>query len=341
MQLATFYPDRISIKTHKSKSINDVYKAYEASVTKTLVEENLKKVKSSYKLSKSSKRNIINSVNSLFYHSKRRTIKLSSGKFIYNYRASFITLTLPSTQSHSDVEIKQRLNTYLQVIRSKYEVNNYFWKSELQDNGNIHFHLIIDKYINYGALRYYWNKALKPLGYIDNYQQKFKNMSLTEYLNLRGKGDEEKIKLYRDSYVKAYYKGKETNWRNPNSVDVKSIKDTRSLSHYLAKYLTKDLTGLEEEVMNEEDKKRVNNFGKIWSRSTSLSKLKYKNRIDYDEIKELIIKLKKKSNCIIDKYYDYCRVIYLNLKNCPRWFVQLHRTILTGMAKLDAYPFPT
>lgn len=341
MQLATFYPDRISIKTHKVRSINDVYNHWISKKTKSNSTSNLGRKKSNINLSKSSKRNIVNSVNSLYYHSKARTIKLSNNKFIYNYKASFITLTLPSEQKHSDVEIKERLNVFLQVLRSKYDVNNYVWKSELQGNSNIHFHLIVDKYINFGAIKYYWNKSIKPLGYIDEYAKKFDEMSFSDYLTLRSDGDDEKKRMYFDNYKKAYYKGKETKWRSPNSVDVKSIKNTRSLSHYLAKYLTKPTASGEGENSNNITLERVEKFGKLWSRSTSLSRLKYINRIDYNEIKEVIIKLKKKGNCCIDKAFDYCRVIYLKLENCPKWFVKLHKTMLTGLAKMDKYPFPT
>lgn len=341
MQLATFYPDRITVKTHKKRSINEVYDCWVNKHTKKKSIDNLNKKRVKLELSKSSKRNIINSVNSLFYHSKKRTIKLSSGKFIYNYKASFITLTLPSNQIHSDTAIKERLNVFLQQLRQGYGVKNYVWKAELQANENIHFHLIVDKYINYNAIKYYWNKAIKPLGYIDEYAKKFDKMSLNEYLNYRSGNCDVNRRTYFDSYKKAYFKGKETKWRSPNSVDVKSINNTKSLSHYLAKYLTKAGSSEQKEEENNITLNRIENFGKIWSRSQSLSRLKFINKIDYSDIKEVIIKLKKKGNCCIDKVYDYCRVIYLKLENCPRWFLQLHRTILNSMARMDAYPFPT
>ena len=341
MQLATFYPDRISIKTYKKGSINQAYDCWVSKHTKDNSINNLRKKRINLSISKSGKRNIINSVNSLFYHSKKRTIKLSSGKFIYSYKASFITLTLPSKQVHSDVEIKERLNVFLQQLRQGYGVNNYVWKAELQANENIHFHLIVDKYINYNAIKYYWNKCIKPLGYIDEYAKKFDKMSFNEYVNYRSGNCDINKRTYFDSYKKAYFKGKETKWRSPNSVDVKSINNTKSLSHYLAKYLTKPTNVGDDDNENSMLLERVEKFGKLWSRSQSLSRLKFINRIDYAEIKEVVIKLKKKGNCCIDKVYDYCRVIYLKLENCPKWFLQLHRTVLNSMARLDKYPFPT
>ena len=341
MQLATFYPDRIVIKSYKKKSIIDVYDKWIDTTGKQKSLDNLKKQKSKLELSKSSKRNISRSFLNLFFHSKARTVKFSSNKFIYNYKASFITLTLPSEQKHDDVVIKERLNVFLQLLRSKYDVKNYVWKAELQKNKNIHFHLIIDKYVNYGALKYYWNKAIKPLGYIDGYCNKFKKMSLNEYVNLRSKNCDLKRKKFFESYKKAYFKGVETGWRSPNSVDVVSIKNSKSLGYYLAKYVTKDLTNPDDVEPIEIDIDRVSKFGKIWSRSQSLSRLKFINKIEYSEIKEIIKKLKTKGNCIIDKYYDYCRVIYLKLENCPKWFKQLHTTILKSLAEADLYPFPT
>jgi len=342
MQLAQFYPDRITITTHKEKSINDVFHHWLGDNEKRKNSlDNLKLKKSSFALSESSKRNLKNSFINLFFHSKPRTIKIGSKKFIYNYRTSFVTLTLPSKQVHSDVEIKMRLNVFLQLLRDKYGVQNYVWKAELQSNENIHFHLFFDKYVNFGALQYYWNKCLKPLGYIDAYQQKFDGMSLSEYVKLRSNGSRENAVKFFKNYAQAYAKGKSQNWRSPNSVDVKSVQNVRSLSIYLAKYITKDVKKNPIDMKNEVTMLRISTFGKVWARSNSLSRLKYINKIAYDEIKDVILKLKKKSNAVKDMYFDYCRVIYLRLDRCPKWFVALHRTILTSLAKLDHYPFPT
>jgi len=341
MQLAQFYPDRITITTHKEKSINDVYRHWLGDNQRKKSLDNLKLKKSSFALSETSKRNLKNSFINLFFHSKPRTIKLGSNKFIYNYRASFITLTLPSKQVHSDVEIKKRLNVFLQVLRDKYKINNYVWKAELQANENIHFHLLIDKYVNYGAIKYYWNKAIKPLGYIDAYEEKFAGMTLSDYVNLRSNGNVINARTFYKSYADAYTKGKSQSWRTPNSVDVISVKNVRSLSLYIAKYITKDVKKKPIDEENNETILRMSAFGKVWARSSSLSRLKYINKIAYDDVKEVILKLKRKTNAVKDMYFDYCRVIYLRLDLCPKWFVALHRTILTSLAKLDQYPFPT
>ena len=67
----------------------------------------------------------------------------------------FVTLTLPSVQRHEDNVIKQQiLKPFIEELKERYGVKYYFWKAEIQENGNIHFHLIIDHYIHYKKLHH-------------------------------------------------------------------------------------------------------------------------------------------------------------------------------------------
>lgn len=348
MQIAQFYPDRITITTRRERSIVDVVnwwvdRGLRRENPKSI--ENLSKPKRSAELSRTSQRNIVQSCSSLFYHSRPRTIELSNNRKIYNYRASFITLTLPSAQMHQDTIIKERLNVFLQVLRTKYKIQNYVWKAELQESENIHFHLLIDQYINYGAIQYYWNKALKPLGYIDAYAAKMSKMSLSEYVAMRYSYCREQLPEYRQKFVQAYAKGKRSRWRAPNSTDVRSVETNKNLQYYLAKYITKSLKKKDENLdeepeLSDEMQERLANFGKVWARSQSISRLKFINKIDWDDIREIIVRLKKTPGAVIDKTFDYCRVLYLRLSKCPKWFQEYHRKILTALAKMDGYPFP-
>jgi hypothetical protein len=89
-----------------------------------------------------------------------------------NIKLSFITLTLSYNQSHTDQEIKRHcLNSFLTSLRHEHTGINYFWKAEKQRNGNIHFHLIVDQYVNKYWLQNKWNKAQNNLLYIDQYTQ--------------------------------------------------------------------------------------------------------------------------------------------------------------------------
>ncbi|WP_047788777.1 rolling circle replication-associated protein [Tenacibaculum mesophilum] len=121
---------------------------------------------------------------------------------------AFVTLTLPVKQFHSDKELRKAQTRYIENLQKTYNVKHYVWKAEPQKNGNIHFHLLIDRWIDWTVHRKLWNKQLNKLGYIDKYQQKH--------------GD-----------------------RNPNTIDVHSLKKDKkgrrlkNITKYIVKYMTK------------------------------------------------------------------------------------------------------
>jgi hypothetical protein len=81
-------------------------------------------------------------------------------------RLAFITLTLPAKQKHNDREIKKCLTRWLdrQLIRKK-GVKTFLWVAEAQANGNIHFHILADRFIEYQFIRDSWNREIESLGY--------------------------------------------------------------------------------------------------------------------------------------------------------------------------------
>lgn len=96
---------------------------------------------------------------------------------------TFITLTLPAEQRHTDNEITaQLINPFFAWARKQKQVRYYIWKKELQANGNIHFHIIWDKAVNWQHIRKEWNslcnKGLvdgieQPFDYVDRYREKW------------------------------------------------------------------------------------------------------------------------------------------------------------------------
>ena len=82
-------------------------------------------------------------------------------KPVSDYLCTFITLTLPSAQTHTDKELTEfALNPFLSYARKYFGVRYYIWKKELQSNGNLHFHLCVDRYIEANKLRETWNRIL-------------------------------------------------------------------------------------------------------------------------------------------------------------------------------------
>lgn len=137
----------------------------------------------------------------------------------------FVTLTLPYSQMHCDKIIKREcLNQFLITIKRQHQAANYLWKAEVQRNGNIHFHILFDKFIHWEEIRHIWNRCVNRLGYVDWF--------CTEHNSL-----------------------------DPNSTDIHSIRKTKNIRAYIAKYVSKEITGR-------------NICGHAWGRSENLSKLK-------------------------------------------------------------------
>ena len=154
-----------------------------------------------------------------------------------NFRMAFITLTLSAKQRHTDNQIKRdMLNPFIIEIKRQYDVENYVWRSERQANGNVHFHILIDKFIPWHEVRGIWNRQQSKLGYIQEYSQ-----SMREY---HCKGFRVRTDLLEKwplkAQLKAYSQGKASGFRNPNSTDIHSVKYVSNIAAYVTKYMTKN-----------------------------------------------------------------------------------------------------
>ena len=152
------------------------------------------------------------------------------------------TLTLSSKQIHSDKEIKSKiLEPFLKKLKYDCDIVNYFWRAEPQENGNIHFHLVIDRYIDKFDLQEYWNYYQNKLGYIDRYYEK-------------------------------------TGKVNPPSTQIKVFNGNAKSIEYLLKYLTKEnnrrkIEGLQMRVSNKLAHIKINVVELAQSEEMELSKL--------------------------------------------------------------------
>jgi len=119
----------------------------------------------------------------------------------------FVTLTLSSQQRHSDKDIKRNmLDRFITKLKHNSNVKYLFWRAETQKNGNIHFHLICDAFVEFQVIRKLWNDTQEEHGYIEPFYKKFKH-------------------------------------RNPPSIHVKSISDVGNFVKYCVKYATKEAEG--------------------------------------------------------------------------------------------------
>ena len=206
---------------------------------------------------------------------------------------SFITLTISGKMDKNENHFKL-LKQWIEKIEYRYTDINYVWKAEYQENGNIHYHLIMDDKIEWKTIRKQWNKTQTK--YVDEYQNKMKLKYKkgyyydTEMINKDGTIVNEETQLNR------YKKGNKANWRNPNSTDVKIIEETEVIEKYINKYINK------KEEENQTDEKVISRY---WGCNDKLKELKYGtiselslNPKTLKELKEETIKEIKDNNQI-------------------------------------------
>jgi len=255
-------------------------------------------------------------------------------KRYYSYKLAMLTLTLPCQQLHTDKEVKNKLlNQFLTSLRKQYGLKNYIWRAEKQFNGNIHFHIIIDIYINHAEINHIWNRLLDHYGYIAHYRanmQQHHKAGFVPYAELLKDWPLEKQK-------EAYVKGFKNNWCNPTSTtDIHSLRKIKNTKAYLAKYLTKEETGskmLNKAVIDYKQKngvqyvapeviksiksdlaERLKIDGNLWYISQTLSKLKGAVCVITDEIREELDKIRSAFN---DKviYLEHCTLIKFSINS--------------------------
>lgn len=187
----------------------------------------------------------------------------------FTFRLNFITLDLCSEQQHSDNEIKKKIfQPMLNCLRQKYKVINYIWRAEKQANGNIHFHVVTDKFIPWLSLRNDWNKFQQNLGYVTRYR-----LNQLEFHRSGFKLRKELLASWSAAdQLKAYKKGMSNNWDSPNSTDVHSLKNVSNIKQYFVKYFTKSTQSAHSKS---EVKTQFSDLeGRLWGCSERLSNIK-------------------------------------------------------------------
>lgn len=270
-----------------------------------------------FEISVNSARQLRDKCNYLHTFATRRKIRTYSGKNIYNYKCTFLTLTLPAVQKTPTAELQREiLDPFLQVLRQRLKMVNYVWRLEFQGNGNAHYHILTDTYIDYFFARKQWNKCLEKHRYISDYQAKMQGISFTDY-NLRyNQGG----KIGSDKMYRWWQNGNACNWKDPNSVDVKSVRSADNIAFYISKYFSKNEKKTKCNPLDNED----NAFGLrlcFWSRSLSRCKT---DTMPVSYYTAPLIKLCNQVNEIIKRVYDYCTVFYFDLHLLPAgvksWF---------------------
>lgn len=261
-------------------------------------------------LSEKAKKRIENALKWLLFMSKEKKIYHRPIHKFVKFKICFVTVTLASKQRHDDKIIKsQLLNQLLTELRQQYNMKHYIWRAEKQANGNIHFHILTNVFIQQDSLCKMWNRIQNKLGYVDEYSRRMRSeiSSFSDYYN-----------AFIDSGTytqlqQRYIKGKACNWNNPNSTDIHSVRKVKNIAAYLMKYFTKSTQQTGAKDVDKSQESII--LGKIWGLSESLSKLK---TITTGIGSELNTELNKvfeamKEKAIIEKYFTFIRVSFKEL----------------------------
>lgn len=194
----------------------------------------------------------------------------------------FLTLTLSSKQIHDDNTIKRELlNPFIIWLKEEKKAKNYFWRAEPQKNGNIHFHIITDIFINANELNTKWNKLQNKLGYIDRYaekqKEKYKHGFFVDYGKIKTQSIEKQAEIYK--------RAKACGFTNAPSTHLVQLDFKKNAIAYVCKYVTKSGKYEPKNEVGSYNKKQYRTIdGRIWGCSDELRNLKYYAEFAYSEI---------------------------------------------------------
>lgn len=264
-----------------------------------------------FNISINARKSMVEKINWLYFMSKPRVKKSVRGKEVFNFRMNFLTLTLPSKQVHPTAQITSEcLNQFITELRDIYKMENYIWRLEFQKNGNVHYHLVTDVFLDYDKTLKGWNRIISKLGYVQSYSEKHSLMGLNDY-----------IKAYSNIYnndfetlKKRYLRGRSLNWKVPNTVDVKSVLGSKKISFYISKYFgKKEKTGVDRNTLDTID----NSMGlRLWFCSRSLSRLK--KIVDFvPAFKIDLVSIITKAKDLFVVVHDYCTSFFYSIAMLP------------------------
>src|SRR3990167_103868 len=108
-------------------------------------------------------------IESAQYYNNDLITKIRLNKNVFTRKPVFLTLTVPEQQI-SDEQIKNNcLKPLLDNLKKSYGLVNYIWKAEAQARGSIHFHLVLDCFVNRDRILKFWFKYMDAAGCLGKY----------------------------------------------------------------------------------------------------------------------------------------------------------------------------
>lgn len=102
----------------------------------------------------------------LWLRTRKRKIQLSNNRIV-PFRQGFLTLTLPGVATADHKQIKRKiLDPFFTYARNVLGLKDYVWTAELQARGEIHFHVLVNQFLDKGRIRTAWNRACAKSGIV-------------------------------------------------------------------------------------------------------------------------------------------------------------------------------
>lgn len=278
--------------------------------------------KANGKISKHARKKMTKASDYLLMMAGNKSVQSQFSGRTFQFKISFITLTLPSYQIDDDKTIINKcLNQFIIEIKKSYKVKNYIWRAEKQKNGNIHFHILTDRYIPWQELRNRWNRIINKLGYVTRYREEQENWHRNGF---RPRPELTKTWSLK-AQQKAYERGAKQHWNSPNTTDIHSVRKIHNIKKYITKYMSKEEPPFQ--IKGTNIKISIYQTGRVWGCNRELNNITgARSEIDSNLENELQTLIeaenvhKFNSDYFTVIYFDYRELALNNLDNLFKLF---------------------
>lgn len=124
------------------------------------------------------RKRLISAVDILIQRNPKRWVYNPISETHHEFSINLTTLTIASNRLLSAREAYDTLLVkYLRYMRDKYGLREYVWKAELQERGQIHYHICGNQFVPWQVIRWKWNSLQKQAGLLNDYAREHKNFN--------------------------------------------------------------------------------------------------------------------------------------------------------------------
>ena len=117
-------------------------------------------------MSRKSKSRLRNYIEWMLECSKRKKVYSIKENKAFSYKIGFMTLDIPPDLNATDKQIHYKIfKPFIRILQRDYDLAEYIWKAETQDNNSLHYHLTINVWIHHEDINKEWVRCIESTGY--------------------------------------------------------------------------------------------------------------------------------------------------------------------------------